>query len=92
MNIKRIRLEAAGPVSAPLRARAPQWGRVGADTLRAAAAAFNPQAARAASLTREFAAAFVAGMGVALARYTPSSARSPRGVPRLNDAANYDTG
>jgi hypothetical protein len=69
MNIKRIRLEAAGPASAPRRAQAPRRRRVGADTLRAAAVLFNPQAVRAASLTRELAAAFVAGMAVALARY-----------------------
>jgi hypothetical protein len=92
MNIKRTRLEATAPASATLRAQAPQWRRGCADTLRGAAAVFNPQALRAASLTRDLAAAFVAGMAVALARYTPSSARSPRGVPRLNDAANYDTG
>jgi hypothetical protein len=69
MKIKRIRLEIARRAGARLRAQAPQRRRGGADTLRRAAALLNPQAVRAASLTRELAAAFVAGMAVALAGY-----------------------
>ena len=69
MKIKRMRFEATGRDGAASRAQAPRRGRVGADTLRGASALFNPQALRTASLTRELAAAFVAGMAVALARY-----------------------